>query len=35
MTLHLGPGEINVMWRVLLAADIRCMATILIAKHWL
>lgn len=35
ITLHLGPGEIDVMWRVFLATDIRCVATILIAKHWL
>ena len=35
ITLHLGPEEIDVMWRVLLATSIRCMAAILIATHWL
>ena len=33
--LHLGPEEVDVMWRVLLAMDSRCMVTILMAKHGL
>lgn len=35
ITLRLGPEETDVMWRVLLATDIRCTATVLIAEHWL